>query len=111
MTNGLNSNNNVDLGDIHVKLERIKSELESAYSHCMNLTENEYPEVYYLRGIFNNLQAIVSEVDKGVQGGFVAQSYLDEKSDKLVRDLEGLVKVHRDNVSTHFSTKVVEFKE
>ena len=106
MTHKLNSYNDVDLGDIHQELQRVISQLESAYSHCMNLTENQYPEVYYLRGIFMNLKAIIGETDKGVQGGFIAQSYFDEKIDSLIRDLEGLVEVHAENVSTHFTTKI-----
>ena len=110
MTHQLNSNNEINLGDMHVKLRRAISELESAYASTMNLTEDQYPEVYYLRGLFMNIKAIIGEIDKGIQGGFVAQSYFDEKSSKLLRDLEGFVKVHRDNVSTHFSTKVVEYK-
>lgn len=74
------------------------------------MTEDQYPEVYSLRGIFMNLQAIISEVDKCVQGGYTSQRYFDEKTESLIYDLAGLVEAHRDNVSTHFSTKVVEFK-
>jgi hypothetical protein len=72
------------------------------------MTEDQYPEVYSLRGIFTSIKAILSEVDKGIRGGYISQGYFFEKAESLTRDLERLSEAHYGNVSTHFSSKIVD---
>lgn len=111
MTHQLNSRNNEHLEFMDELIQEAKMRLSSCYDHCMCMTEDQYPEVYSLRGIFQNIKAILSEVDKGIQGGYVSQGYFFEKVESLTRDLELLAEAHHGNVSTDFSTRVVEFKE
>ena len=110
MTHQLNSSNNPVLEQLDNDLTEIIAKLNSAWENLFQITEPEYPEIYAIRGIFNNIEPILREVLKGVKGGYVSQGYFFEKTESLTRDLERLAEAHYGNVSTNFSTKVVESK-